>query len=207
MESASQTYRLFIAISLPESVKAELLRVQAEIKEALPRGCVRWTRPEQFHLTLKFLGSIEPNRVAALSDSLRECCASFPALRLQAERVGFFPDLNYPRVIWAWVHDAQEQLPVLQSAIEQAVGSFTSEKSEKQFTGHVTLGRCQGIKRPQAEILSRLAFDMTDSFFGAWTTKEVELIRSELSPSGSRYATLSAIALADESSFGTLPPE
>jgi RNA 2',3'-cyclic 3'-phosphodiesterase len=206
MESAAQSNRLFIAISLPEAVKAKLLRVQDEMKKALPRGCVRWTKPEQFHLTLKFLGLVKADEVEALSNSLSEVCASFPALRLRAERVGFFPDLRYPRVIWAWVHDAKEQLPVLQSAIEQAVGSFSEEKAEKTFTGHITLGRCQGIKRPQAEILSRLALGMTERFFGEWTAEAVELIRSELSPSGSHYTTLAAIALANESSFGTLPP-
>ncbi len=205
METDRESYRLFIAIALPESVKAELLRVQAELRDALPPGCVRWTRPEQFHLTLRFLGNVDPQQVDALSRSLRDACAEFSALPLRAERIGFFPDLRFPRVVWAWIHDANEQLTQLQGAIERAVSSFTAEKDEKKFTGHVTLGRPQGIKRPQADILSKLAFGMTDRVFGEWTANKVELIRSDLSPGGSRYTTLAVINLAAESASGKLP--
>ena len=188
--------RLFIAISVPERVKDEMEKTQAELRAALPENAVRWMGRAQFHLTLKFLGNVEAQRVDALGDSLRRACGNFPALPLRAERIGCFPDLRYPRVIWAWVHDAGDVLPKLQLAIEGAVAGFTAEKSEEKFTGHVTLGRSKTIKRPQAEILARLAHGMTERFFGEWTADEVELIRSELSSSGARYSTVAVAPLA-----------
>lgn len=206
METFPETIRAFVAIPLPEPVTRELARAQTELREALPRGAVRWTRSGQFHLTLRFLGDVQSNQIDALKGSLRETCARFAALSLRAERIGFFPDQRHPRVIWASVNDRTEQLPRLQDAIEAAVGSFTNEQAEKKFTGHVTLGRCPGIKRPEAETLARLAHGMTDRLFGEWTAREVELVRSELSPVGARYTTLASIPLADEISFGKLPP-
>src|SRR4051812_7451283 len=106
--SSPELFRLFIAISVPDAVKTEMEQAQAELRRALPEGCVRWTRREQFHLTLKFLGSVEAQRVAALADAIRGACQGFTPLRLRAERIGCFPDLRFPRVVWAWVHDRQE---------------------------------------------------------------------------------------------------
>jgi 2'-5' RNA ligase len=99
-------------------------------------------------------------------------------------------------VIWVWVHDANDQLPPLQAAIERAMGSFGESRPDKEFTGHVTLGRCHNIKRPEAEMLSGVALGMISRVFGEWTAMSVELIRSEPSPAGSRYTIIHSIPLA-----------
>src|SRR6185503_10809925 len=90
----------------------------------------------------------------------------------------------------------KDELPKLQQAIETSTRSFTSEGSEKEFTGHVTIARIQGIKRPQAEILTNFAFGMTERFFGEWMADKIELIRSELSSSGARYTTVAKFPLS-----------
>jgi 2'-5' RNA ligase len=193
----AETYRLFVAISLPEEVKDEMQRAQTELRRALPENCVRWAKREQFHLTLRFLGNVPVNRTEALVRSLQEACRRFPVLRLRAERIGFFPNLKSPRVIWVGVHDHENFLPELQEAVVTAVKDFTAEKPEGKFTGHVTLGRAKLIKRPQAEILSKLALDMAEKVFGEWTAAKVEIIRSELLPDGARYMTLAGACLSE----------
>src|SRR5208283_5259369 len=122
-------------------------------------------------------------------------CKNFSPLKLRAERIGFFPDGRRPRVVWAGLHDAQEQLPLLQPAIEIAVRDFTEEASEEKFSGHVTLGRVKKIERRETDILAKFAAGMAERFFGEWTADTVELIRSELSSSGARYTILGAIPL------------
>ena len=189
-------WRLFIAISLPDAVKDEIEKMQRELRSALPGNFVRWTKREQFHLTLKFFGNVAESRVADLSDALCVACVPFKVMRLRAERIGFFPDARVPRVAWVGVHDHQEELPQLQVAIESAVTKFTGEKAEKRFTGHVTLARIQGIRRQQAEILSKLAQGMSNRFFGEWMADKVELIRSELSSAGARYTNLAGFPLS-----------
>jgi 2'-5' RNA ligase len=190
-----ETYRLFVAISLPEEVKDEIEKAQTELRRALPGDCVRWAKREQFHLTLKFLGNVAVNRTEALVGSVREACGHFSVLPLRAERIGFFPHAKSPRVVWVGVNDRDNVLPELQAAIESAVADFAVEKPEGKFAGHVTLGRVKLIKRPQAEILSALALDLAEKVFGDWTAGKVEIIRSELLPSGARYTTLAGIPL------------
>jgi 2'-5' RNA ligase len=192
--SEPQAQRLFIAISLPEAIKDEIEKAQGELRRALPGDDVRWTKREQFHLTLRFLGNVSVNRTEALIRSAQEACKNYSAMRLCAERVGFFPHLRSPRVIWAWVHDREDLLPKLQSAIELAVKDFTTEAAEEKFTGHVTLGRAKHIKRPQTEILAKLAGRMRERFFGEWTASEIEIIRSQLSSDGARYHHLAWVS-------------
>src|ERR1035437_9263389 len=134
----SERFRLFIAVTIPKPVKAKMEEAQAELRRALPERAVRWTRREQFHLTLKFLGDVDAAQVEALGEAIRATCRGFGALHLRAERVGFFPDLRYPRVVWVGVQDQAEQLPLLQAAVDLAAREYTTEEKEAQFTGHVT---------------------------------------------------------------------
>jgi len=196
-----ERFRLFIAVTIPEVVKAKIEEAQAALRQALSERAARWTRREQFHLTLRFLGGVEAARVEALGEAIRSACRGFGALQLRAERVGFFPDLRFPRVVWVGVRDPAEQLPRLQAAVEVATQDYTTEAKEERFTGHVTLARIKGITRPEAEALGQAAAGLTERHFGQWTAHQVELMRSELLPQGARHSTLASIALAG------VPPE
>jgi 2'-5' RNA ligase len=191
----SEQFRLFIAVTLPDEVKAKIEAAQAELRRALPGPGARWTRREQFHLTLKFLGDVDASRVQPLEEAVHAACRGFGALHLRAEQIGFFPDLRYPRVVWAGVRDETDQLARLQQAVDAATRDFTTEPKEEHFTGHVTLARIKAIKRSEAESLGKAAAGMTERLFGQWTAGEVELMRSVLSSKGARHTSLAAIAL------------
>lgn len=196
MTDAAPHFRVFIAIPLPEHVKAEIECAQLELRHALPGGLVRWTRREQFHLTLRFLGNVGVSKVDPLILAVRNACAACSPLTLRSERIGFFPDSRFPRVMWVSIHDSRKQLPLLQRAIAGATQTFTREAPENEFTGHVTLGRIQRIKRPQAEQLATLAGRMAERCFGEWRVEHVDIMRSELSPAGARHTCLAAIPLS-----------
>ena len=193
----SERFRLFIAVAIPEAVKAKMAEAQAELRRALPEHGFRWTRREQFHLTLKFLGDVDAARVEALGEAIRAACREFGVLHLRAERVGFFPDLRYPRVVWTGVQEQAERLTPLQQTVAAATRAFTSEQREERFTGHVTLARIKAIKRPEAEALGMAAAGMADRIFGHRTAGQVELMRSVISPQGASHSSLAKIALAE----------
>jgi RNA 2',3'-cyclic 3'-phosphodiesterase len=193
----TEQFRLFVAVTVPDGIKSKIQEAQAELRQVLTQRSVRWSRRDQFHLTLRFLGDVDETRVEALAEALRAACRGFGALHLRAEKVGFFPDLRYPRVAWVGVQDQAEQLPRLQQAVEAASASFTTQKKEERFTGHVTLARIKGIERQEAEALGKAAAAMADRVFGQWTTYQVALMRSELLPKGARHSTVATIALAD----------
>jgi 2'-5' RNA ligase len=192
-----EQFRLFVAVTIPEAVKAKIEESQAELRGALPERGARWARREQFHLTLRFLGDVEAARVEPLSEALRAACRSFGALHLRAEGVGFFPNPRHPRVVWVGVRDEAEQLPRLQQAVESATEGSTTEEKEGRFAGHVTLARIKTIRRPEAEALEKAAASMANRLFGQWTAYQIELMRSELLPQGARHSTLAAIALGE----------
>ena len=188
--------RLFVALRVPEEVRGQVEKAQGELRRSAPQARVTWTRPEQFHLTLRFLGNVEGGRVAGLVEAVRGVCVGFAPLRLRAEGVGCFPDLRSPRVVWLGVRDAEEALPRLQRAIETASAGFTAQEREQRFSGHVTLGRIKSIGRPEAQSLGSQARAMSDRFFGQWTADQVEIMRSELSSQGARHTILATVPLA-----------
>ena len=134
----TNSLRLFVAIRVPDSVKAELSRVQSELKQLLPRKSASWTKPEAMHLTLRFLGQVEEGRVPELSEKLHVALTGFGLFDLICERLGCFPDLRFPRVIWAWAHDADEELQTLHRLVDQGVAEFAEKPTEKRFEGHIT---------------------------------------------------------------------
>ena len=193
VQMETKSLRLFVAIRVPDSVKAELGGVQSELKHSLPPKSAAWTKPEAMHLTLRFLGQVEEGRVAELSAKLRVALTRFGAVDLICERLGCFPDLRYPRVVWAWAHDAGERLQALHRLVDGATAEFAEKPAEKRFEGHITIARLKGIKRSDAETLGEFIKAAVDRRFGQWRCEAVELIRSELTPQGSCYTTLATI--------------
>jgi RNA 2',3'-cyclic 3'-phosphodiesterase len=194
-DSPTGQLRLFVAIPIPEPVREEIIRVQRELQPLVPRGVVRWARPDQFHLTLRFLGNVPADGVENLKKSVGAVCRNARSLSLRAEGVGFFPNARAPRVVWAGINDGAGRLGDLQRQIESAVGPFSSEPGEKNFTGHATLGRLKNPRPADTRGLAARAQSFEKRRFGEWTAQEIEIIRSELSPAGARYTTLAAIRL------------
>jgi 2'-5' RNA ligase len=194
-DNSTQKLRLFVAIPMPEVVRNEITGFQQELRQLVSRDAIRWTKPEQFHLTLRFLGEVPAGRVAALQEAINAVCAGEPALRLRTQGVGFFPNARAPRVIWAGVNDGEGRLVDLQKKIEGAVQPFTQEQGTERFAGHVTIGRVKFLKRPEIEKLAAHAQAVKDRLFGEWTANEVELIRSDLLPTGASHTLLAAFRL------------
>ena len=194
-DTRPERYRLFIAIALPDGVKRAIETSQNELRAALPSTSVRWTRPEQFHLTMKFLGGVEAQQLDALNDAMRRACGGSGDLQLRAARIGVFPGARRPRVVWTGVDDREGRLAALQRSIEAATASFTSEPPQETFTGHITLARCRDIERSEASKLSTLVDRMAGRTFGEWTATSVDVMRSVTAPTGARYTTIAEISL------------
>jgi RNA 2',3'-cyclic 3'-phosphodiesterase len=191
----SGTHRLFVAFAVPEVVRAELARAQQELRELLPPHSAAWTKPDHLHLTLRFLGNVDGQRGGELLGRLRAAVAGFGGMNLICERLGCFPDLRFPRVVWAGVRDADEKLAALAQRVNGAVAPFAEKSAETVFTGHITLARLNKIRPSDAERLEKFVGAAVDRRFGAWRANELELIRSELSAGGSRYTTLAKCPL------------
>lgn len=180
--------RLFVAVTLPDPVRAKLADLQREIKQVLPPESASWTRPGNMHLTLRFLGKVASSRIPELSEKLSRALAGFGDLDLVCEGSGCFPDLHAPRVIWAGVHGAEERLLQLHRRVDEAVAGFAQQPAEAAFVGHITLARFKSIPRSTAEQTARFVEAAAARRFGGWRVPPVSLIHSQRSPAGTSYA-------------------
>src|ERR1043166_9616155 len=105
MEESGGHSRLFVAIPLPESVRGSLERMQEHLRSGLRNDCIRWTKREQFHLTLRFLGNVVIEQIEELKTALRQASKDIAGFRLRATQVGFFPERGFPRVVWVGVEE------------------------------------------------------------------------------------------------------
>ena len=192
----TESLRLFLAIQIPESIRTELQQLQDELKPLLPACAVRWAKPEQFHLTLKFLGNLPASELDALSDAARGVCAATTTLPLQAEGTGFFPNDFSPHVFWVEIKSPDKLLQTFQQQLESAVQRFAEKQESKNFAAHVTLARFEKLRRGSVEKF--MARAKTDRMFGEWTAREVELVQSKLLPSGAVHAPVAVFRTKNE---------
>ena len=197
-ESSTERLRLFVAIPMPEAVRNQFIGVQQELQRLASREDIRWTKPEQFHLTLRFLGDVPVGRVAALQEAVNAVCLGSSALYLRAQGIGFFPNARSPRVIWAGVNDGEGRLADLQKKIEGAVQPFTQGPGAERFAGHVTIGRVKFLKRDEIEKLAAHAQAVKDRLLGEWMANEIEIVQSRLSPAGAQHSLFTAFRLGED---------
>ena len=191
------SWRIFAALELPPELQQHLARLQKELEAAAPSRSVRWVRVEGIHLTLRFYGDVEPERVPGVQASLSRAAASTAPMALQVEGVGVFPNAARPTVIWAGVRGDMEPLRRLQAAIEKEAVSLGFKPEERAYTPHLTLGRVNYGLRPAdvRRLMDALAQAGAQSF-GAFTPGHLSLMNTELRTGGSVYTQLSAASLA-----------
>ena len=195
-EQPTPFLRLFIAIAVPLEVRKEIGRAQDQLRRDSRQASIRWTRPEQFHVTLKFLGDVLGEQVEALKTAVSKVCTGFSAIKLSAHGIGFFPSEKRPRVIWAGIENESGQLVELNECIDAAVWSFAPSTKAERFAGHITLGRFKPGFHSAIPKLHERASVLGYRHFGDWQALEVEIVRSKLTSTGALHTAIASCPLA-----------
>lgn len=189
--------RTFIAIELPSHVMEAIGRVQERLKSFDFR--VSWVRVENIHLTLKFLGDMDSERVPEIGKLMTRALSLKEPLEIFASGLGVFPGVRNPRVIWVGIGGQAQGIAEIQASIDQYLTEAGFEKEKRAFTGHLTLGR---VKRPvdgrRLEAAMRLFEDFKTQGF---RVDHVSLFKSQLTPQGAIYSRLVSVPLENR------PPE
>lgn len=127
--------RLFLAINLPEDVKKRLFRFVEKEYGELP---VKWSRKDNFHLTLNFLGHIPEEHIPDICDKVKGVAKDFPLFELEFQRVEAGPSKERKKMIWA-SGEKNKDLAELKFRLDKALGFQAREN--KEFRPHITLGR------------------------------------------------------------------
>jgi RNA 2',3'-cyclic 3'-phosphodiesterase len=180
-----ETIRAFIAVRIPKAVLAQLVSAQEQLKRKF--SDVSWTRAEAMHVTLQFLGNIESARLLELEGSLRRAIEQIPSFEMELAGFGSFGN----RVLWIGISHGIEPLTSVAEAVRRVTNGFDVHEEERGFNAHITMGR---LRHPSRDVVATLR-ELDAPAFGSWRVQEVELIRSELSPHGSRYTTLATVPL------------
>ena len=183
----SDRLRAFLAVALPESVRACAGQAIETLRGVVPAG-VRWTPPENQHLTLKFLGEIPEDRVDALVGRASAKLAALAPVELALGGFGAFPSAREARVLWLGVQRGAGALARLARQLDSASRVAGVERERRPFAAHLTLGR---LREPARVEIERLPAPESV----AWTATEVVLYESRLAPDGARHVPLAHLAL------------
>jgi 2'-5' RNA ligase len=173
--------RAFIAIDLPDTVRAALADAQQQFRGACPEA--RWTRPEGIHLTLKFLGEISDAQAKQIVEAL-DLVGAFESIPVEVKGFGFFPQPKRPRVFWAGV-TAPPALGELAARVETHLEKVGFAREDRVFSPHLTLARFQ-VPRPQPALEAAVAAKAGASL-GKFEVSGFYLFESKLSPQGAQY--------------------
>ena len=190
--SQRNEWRAFCAVELPDAVRAQLEDHIGRLREEVPDAAASWSRVENIHLTLKFFGNVEVKRIARISDAAERAVSQFSTFQIGVGETGVFPRPSRPQVLWIGVSDPSGHLMALQEKFEDECAAEGFPREDRAYRPHLTIAR---LRRPEgarllAETHLRMRFEPIEI-----EVKEIVLFRSELSPKGSKYTSLSKFKL------------
>jgi len=197
VSSVVNSYRTFIAIELPPDIRRRIKEHIDRLRSAFPDVRASWSREDNLHLTLKFLGDVLVTRIPALSDAAAKASGSIEPFELIVSGCGSFPPRAKPKVLWIGVLSKPfavardfdtSDLQHLHAAIENECAKAGFERDKRAFHPHLTIAR---LRKPTGS--RRLSEDHKALNFPSqnFNVSEIVVFKSELLPEGSKHTALS----------------
>jgi RNA 2',3'-cyclic 3'-phosphodiesterase len=188
--------RLFTAVELGESVRAEAGALSAELREragrTAPSARVTWVPDDRMHLTLRFIGEVDDARAEGILRALREPLPVAP-FAISFGDLGAFPPKGAPRVIWIGVTDGRDAAVRTESAISDRLHALGVPREDRPYRPHLTLARV----REAAGLRASTLFAGLEVRLGQARVDAITLFQSRLSPKGPSYTVLERTPLRD----------
>ena len=180
------TIRAFIAVEIDEPNKQKILNLISQLNKS--DAAIKWATEHQMHLTLKFLGNINDSDIQKISASLKSIAGDSNAFSIKFPRIGAFPNMNRPRVIWLGIDKGAEDLTLLNSKIENELEKLGFVKEKREYSAHLTLGRVKSLKNIQnlTKLINEIELNLQDEI----KINKIILFQSTLTPKGAVYTTL-----------------
>ena len=195
-----ETLRSFIAVEPDADVK-DWFRSLRDVLSADYRG-IRWVTPENFHLTLRFLGQLEPDRISIVLETMRSVIRKETPFSLQLGSSGVFGSARNPRVFWLSLESggSLERLTELQSRLETGLEAVGFSAEDRPWSPHLTVGRRRNLRKPaQTEGWDELVeHSMAEHGELKLSVDKWTLFSSALTPEGPHYDVLGVEALGQE---------
>jgi RNA 2',3'-cyclic 3'-phosphodiesterase len=178
--------RLFVALDIPEEVRASIAALAAKLRSV--HANARWVNLDGAHLTLKFIGGVPAEKLEEIKTALAR--VAFPSpFKIFFRGAGFFPNERRPQVLWAGI-EAGAELRTLAMAVETSLEPLGIARERREFSPHVTFARFRSAKKLdglRAAIAAAAPLD-----FGQSTATEFHLYQSILKPAGAEYTRMAS---------------
>ncbi|MFQ5944540.1 MAG: RNA 2',3'-cyclic phosphodiesterase [Anaerolineales bacterium] len=191
------TIRTFVAIEIPQSLRAKLNRSLENLRSGLSRNLVRWVRPDSMHLTLNFLGDIDQLQVGLIQETLDSVVIGRSSFMLEIKGFGSFPNSRRPRVLWVGIEAAIDDLQQLQSELSHRLEVIGFDAERRDYHPHLTIGRVRkGLSGSETQAISDWVQSVQLDSIGRFEVDSISLKRSVLEPSGAVYTNVYSVRLA-----------
>jgi 2'-5' RNA ligase len=187
-EGGKPRLRVFLALFPPAEVQAAAAGAIERLRRDGDR--VSWVKRENLHFTLRFLGEVGEDGARRAAEAAAEIAVDHRAFGAALGSLGAFPDGKRARVLWVGLSQGEGPMVALARSLEQALTRRGFERETRAFAAHLTIGRVREPGHDWSETLSRATLPTA-----AWHVDRVLLIRSTLSPQGSRYVEIAAAPL------------
>ncbi|MEZ6074884.1 MAG: RNA 2',3'-cyclic phosphodiesterase [Pirellulaceae bacterium] len=186
------TSRVFVAIELDMVSAGSIARLVKGLQANL--SDVRWSRPEQLHLTLKFIGEVDNRELPQFCNALRDACAGIEPFSLELSGLGAFPKNKPPRVVWVSAEDPHGMLGKLAERLDERMVALGVPREKRAFTPHLTLGRvARGADLPRLQQAMEAAAQVSIRC----EVEELVLLSSVKEQGKVLYEALDRVALED----------
>jgi 2'-5' RNA ligase len=186
--------RTFIAIPLPQDIKTFLVKIQNQLKTS--GADIKLAAPDNIHLTLKFLGEIDDEKIKQAIVILEEIAKDKKQFPARIASLGAFPEITSPRVIWVGIDRGDENSKLIAAELEERITALGIPKEKKGFSSHITIARARSSKGMDSLIRElNLCADKFRQEKAEFKVDQIVLYKSTLTPKGPIYQALKAVNL------------
>jgi 2'-5' RNA ligase len=174
--------RSFIAVKISPDQREKLADLIKNLKKSGAE--VKWVKPENLHITLKFLGEVDEKGLPNIFDSLEKSLTNEQSFQFNLKGLGCFPNLHRPRVIWVGIERGADDLSRLAGMVDDCMLGFGFEKEKRGFSPHLTIGRVKSTR-----LIERLTgmFKNVEFLTESCIIDEAIFYQSILKPEGPTY--------------------
>lgn len=186
------TWRCFVSVPLDDALRSALAASVATWRAQPPADALRWSEPAGWHLTLAFLGSVDPDAVRSIVSTVSSVAARHRPVQVPTGRLAAFPRSGSARVLWYAVGDPEGSLGAVAADLARVLGLTPGEP----YRPHVTLARA---RRGHVDLRSWIEPASASAPEATLGIEHLALMRSHLGAGPARYETLATLALAGPS--------
>lgn len=193
--------RAFLAVELGDDLRNQITLVQQDLRQRLGRESphnirIAWVLPSSIHFTVKFLGDIDEGQIEPLREAVQRAMTGQGIIHMPIERLGVFPRLQQPRVLWVGPSERWEQgddakrLTERHRLVEDCCRAFGFAPEGRPLSPHLTLARVKEGERHVGQTLAKSGVMDRPLSSGLLTVESIVLMKSELRPTGSVHTNL-----------------